>query len=134
MLSSFSGYVNAVQAYYNYCPSYTLRITSRNLSFQKTGRLAAHLMPHEVHTDCIHTLCWCALKQSTLMLAVFVLGNVCTSFSVWTCRRHQNGRFWSSAGLEYLPSGIPGLASAAPTLPTVDWDPFSTSARQSIIS
>lgn len=52
MLSSFSRCLNAVQAYYNYCPSYTLRITFRNLPFQKTGRLAAHLKPHEVHTDC----------------------------------------------------------------------------------
>lgn len=126
MLSCFPGCTNAVQAYHNYCPSYTLRINSRKMPFQKTGRLAAHLMPHRVHTDSAFTQCADGLWNCT-EIALLLLGNVCTSFSAWTCRQPQNGWFWLSAGLEYLSSGIPGLASAAATLPTVDWVPVSLS-------
>lgn len=109
-------------------------ITFRNLPFQKTGRLAAHLMPHEVHTILRIRTTASVLELKSILIALSLLGNVCSSFSIWTCRQPQNGRFWLSAGLEYLPSGISGLAAAAATLPTVDWDSFSTSSRQSIIS
>lgn len=113
------------------------RITSRNLPFQKTGRLAAHLMPHEVYTDTVypHCYCYCAGDQS-IPVAVLLPGNVCSSFSIWTCRQPQNGRFWLSAGLEYLPSGIPGLAAAAALRLCPHWTgiPTSTSSHQSIIS
>lgn len=120
---SFSGFINAVQAYYNHCPSHTLRITPRNMPFQKTGRLAAHLMPHE-YTDA---------QQSSVSLSQSVWAWKCL-FQLFHLDTAPNGRFWLSAGLEYLPSGIPGLASAATTLPTADWDSFSTLPCQSIIS
>lgn len=92
-------------------------------------------MPHEVHTDTVYPHnCYCAGDKS-ILIVLLLPGNVCSSFSIWTSRQPQNGRFWLSAGLEYLPSGIPGLAAAAAaTLPTLDRDPFSTSSHQSIIS
>lgn len=62
----------------------------------------------------------------------FLLGNVCSTFSIWTHILQRNGRFWLSEGLEYLPSGIPGFALIASTLPTVDFS--SAPTLQSIIS
>lgn len=44
--------------------------------------------PSATWGDCIHTV----LKQSAL-IAAFLPGNVCTSFSMWMCRRHWNGQF-----------------------------------------
>lgn len=110
MLSSLWRCLNAVHAYYNCCPSYTLRITSRDLLPQKTCRLAALQTPHEEQTECIVP----ALKRSVLSLEMFATAFPCGSVYV-----AKMGSFWLSAGLEYLPSGIPGLASAAPTVPTI---------------
>lgn len=63
----------------------------------------------------------------------FLLGNVCSSFPYGCVDITKNGWFWLSAGLEYLPSGISGLASAAAALPAADWDPVGTSASHSMI-
>lgn len=85
MLSSFSRCHAhyAGHAHYNCRPSYTLRITPRNLPYQKTGRLAAQPEPHEVHT---------ALKRSTTTTASPPV-NVCTSFSMGMCGLYWNGQF-----------------------------------------
>lgn len=97
MLSSFLGFINAVQACYNYCPSYTIRITPGNSPFQKTERLAAHLMPHEMHTGCCG---WREVRRPLLWKRTY--GN-------FPCGRARIARFlvvWS-AGISRL--RIPGI-------------------------
>lgn len=82
VLSSFSSFINAVQAYYNCCPSCTLRITSIYLSLQKTDRLAAHLMPHEVLTVYPQSPSVCTGNPISPWKCLLQL-------SIWMCRHHQ---------------------------------------------
>lgn len=104
MLSCLGRCVNAVHAYYNYCPSYTSRITSWDLLPQMTGRLAAR---EELASRVVPPLQQLARVWKCLQQLLFFHVDVA-----------KMGTFSLSAGLEYLPSGIPPSASAAPTAPT----------------
>lgn len=108
VLSSFSSSINAVQAYYNAAPP------------------AYGGLPHEpaFAKDWQISSSQRVLVRASALVVQFLLGKVCSSFPHGCVDITKNGWFWSSAGSEYLPSGISGLAAAA--LPTADWDPFST--------
>lgn len=98
MLSCLGRCLNAVHAYYNYCPSYTSRITSWDLLPQMTGRLAA--------------------REELAGRVVPALTQKCLQQLFFHADFARMGNFRFPAGLEYLPSGIPLSASAAPTAPT----------------
>lgn len=77
MLSCLGRCLNAVRAYYNYCPSYTSRITSWDLLPQMTGRLAAR---EEVASRVVPplqqlALAWKCLQQLFFHVDVARMGN-----------------------------------------------------------
>lgn len=112
MLSSLRRCLNAVHAYYNYRPSYVSGITSWDLLPQMTGRLAAH----EETSEPGRPAAVATRSRLEMFAAAFFprgLARACVCVRVI-----KMGAFGSSAGLEYLPSGIPPSASAAPTAPT----------------